>query len=111
MVLGAQIGPLPYPCLPACREARKAPPASPAPGVSLIIWTFPITVNILGEFPLQHPKRTRFRLFRAFPGAFRSFGSLFTYKIFRIFFVRSADNPHRMKSLVIPPNRDVSFLT
>lgn len=63
MVLGAQIGPLPYPCLPACREARKAPPASPAPGVSLIIWTFPITVNILGEFPLQHPKRTRFRLF------------------------------------------------
>ena len=60
---------------------------------------------------LQHPKRTRFRLFRPKPGAFRCFCPLLTRKIFRIFFVHSADRPHKLKSLVIPLSRDVSFLT
>ena len=40
--------------------------------------------------PLQHPKRTRFRLFRAFPGAFFSFSLLSGRKIFMPVFVHPA---------------------
>ena len=40
--------------------------------------------------PLQHPKRTRFRLFLAFPGAFRCFCPLLTCKIFGSVFVHPA---------------------
>ena len=61
--------------------------------------------------PLQHPKRTRVRLFRAESGAFFSFSLFCGCKIFRIFFVHSADRLHRLKSLVIPLSRDVSFFT
>ena len=40
--------------------------------------------------PLQHPKRTRFRLFLAFPGTFRCFCPLLTCKIFGSVFVHPA---------------------
>ena len=40
--------------------------------------------------PLQHPKRTRFCLFRAFPGAFSRFPLFWTCKISRPVFVYSA---------------------
>ena len=44
---------------------------------------------VLNRFhPLQHPKRTRFRLFRPKPGAFRCFYPLLTCKIFGSVFVR-----------------------
>ena len=46
---------------------------------------------VLNRFhPLQHPKRTRFRLFRPKPGAFRSFCPLLTYKISSSVFVHPA---------------------
>ena len=41
-------------------------------------------------YSLQHPKRTRFRLFLAFPGAFRCFCPLLTCKIFGSVFVHPA---------------------
>ncbi len=40
--------------------------------------------------PLQHPERTRFRLFLAFPGAFRCFCPLLTCKISGLVFVQPA---------------------
>ena len=40
--------------------------------------------------PLQHPKRTRFRLFRTISGAFRCFYPLLTCKIFGLAFVHLA---------------------
>ena len=40
--------------------------------------------------PLQHPKRTRFRPFGAFPGAFPCFCPLLTCKIFGLVFVQVA---------------------
>ena len=40
--------------------------------------------------PLQHPKRTRFRLFRPKPGAFRCFCLLLTRKICGLVFVQVA---------------------
>ena len=43
-----------------------------------------------GCTPLQHPERTRFRLFLAFPGAFRCFCPLLTCKIFGSVFVHPA---------------------
>ena len=39
--------------------------------------------------PLQHPKRTRFRPFSAFLGAFSRFSLFWTYKIFGLVFVHS----------------------
>ena len=41
-------------------------------------------------YPLQHPERTRFRPFGAFPGAFRCFCPLLTRKILGLFFVHLA---------------------
>ena len=41
-------------------------------------------------YPLQHPERTRFRPFGAFPGAFRHFWPLLTHKISGLFFVHLA---------------------
>ena len=41
-------------------------------------------------YPLQHPKRTRFRPFGAFPGAFPCFCPLLTCKIFGLVFVQVA---------------------
>ena len=61
--------------------------------------------------PLQHPERTRFRLFQLFPGAFRHFCPLLTCKIFGLVFVHCADMSHRLKPSVIPCRREVSFLT
>ena len=61
--------------------------------------------------PLQHPKRTRFRLFSAFPGAFLCFLPFWTCKILGPVFVHCADMPHRLKPSVIPCRREVSFLT
>ena len=43
-----------------------------------------------GCTPLHHPERTRFRLFLAFPGAFRCFCPLLTCKIFGSVFVHPA---------------------
>ncbi len=43
-----------------------------------------------GCTPLQHPERTRFRFFLAFPGAFRCFCPLLTCKIFGSVFVHPA---------------------
>ena len=40
--------------------------------------------------PLQHPKRTQFRLFRAFPGAFSHFLLFCGCKIYRLVFVHLA---------------------
>ena len=40
-------------------------------------------------YPLQHPKRTRFCPFLAFPGAFLCFLPCWTRKIFRLVFVHS----------------------
>ena len=37
--------------------------------------------------------------------------ALLTHKIFRIFFVHSADTAHKLNSLVIPHSLVVSFLT
>ena len=61
--------------------------------------------------PLQHPKRTRLRLFSHELGCVSLFLLVFGRKIFDIFFVHSADMVHKSKSLVIPLSRDVSFLT
>ena len=61
--------------------------------------------------PLQHPKRTRLRLFSHELGCVSLFLLVFGQKIFDIFFVHSADMVHKSKSLVIPLSRDVSFLT
>ena len=61
--------------------------------------------------PLQHPKRTRLRLFSHEIGCVSLFLLVFGHKIFDIFFVHSADMVHKPKSLVIPLSRDVSFLT
>ena len=61
--------------------------------------------------PLQHPERTRFRLFRPKPGAFRHFCPLLTRKICGSVFVHCADMSHRLKPSVIPCRREVSFLT
>ena len=61
--------------------------------------------------PLQHPERTRFRLFRTISGAFRCFCPLLTHKISGSVFVHCADMSHRLKPSVIPCKRDVSFLT
>ena len=41
-------------------------------------------------YPLQHPERTRFRLFRAFPGAFFPFSLFFGCKIPGLIFVHLA---------------------
>ena len=60
---------------------------------------------------LQHPERTRFRLFRPKPGTFRCFCLLLTCKICGLVFVHCADTPHRLKPSVIPCRREVSFLT
>ena len=61
--------------------------------------------------PLQHPKRTRLRLFSHEIGCVSLFLLVFGRKIFDIFFVHSADMVHKLKSLVIPLSREVSFLT
>ena len=71
----------------------------------------PPSTGLHRRFPLQHPKRTRFRLFRAESGAFSHFLLFFRRKIFRIFFVHSADTAHKLNSLVIPHSLVVSFLT
>ena len=63
------------------------------------------------RYPLQHPERTRFRLFRPKPGAFRHFCPLSTCKICGSVFVHCADMSHRLKLSVIPCRREVSFLT
>ena len=62
-------------------------------------------------YPLQHPERTRFRLFRLNLGAFSLFSPFWTCKIFKLVFVHCADTPHRLKPSVIPCRREVSFLT
>ena len=47
----------------------------------------------------------------AFFGLNRVRFALLTHKIFRIFFVHSADTAHKLNSLVIPHSLVVSFLT
>ena len=47
----------------------------------------------------------------AFFGLFRVRFALLTHKIFRIFFVHSADTAHKLNSLVIPHSLVVFFLT
>ena len=61
--------------------------------------------------PLQHPKRTRFRLFRAVPGAFFSFSLLSGRKIFALVFVQPAHSAYKLMPSVIPCRREVSFFT
>ena len=61
-------------------------------------FSHPVLPVLNCSHPLQHPKRTRFRLFRAESGAFSHFLLFFRRKIFRIFFVHSADIAHRLKS-------------
>ena len=62
-------------------------------------------------YPLQHPERTRFRLFLAFPGAFRCFCPFLTRKIFGPVFVHCADMSHRLKPSVMPCRRALPFPT
>ncbi len=54
--------------------------------------SLPLLYSSLSHPPptLQHPERTRFRLFRAFPGAFSRFPLFWTCKISRPVFVYSA---------------------
>ena len=52
-----------------------------------------------GCTPLQHPERTRFRLFLAFPGAFRCFCPLLTCKIFGSVFVHPAVQRSQVESI------------
>ncbi len=51
---------------------------------------YPFAPVLTCSHPLQHPKRTRFCLFRAFPGAFSRFSLFWTCKIFVLVFVHSA---------------------
>jgi hypothetical protein len=50
----------------------------------------PVAPALACSHPLQHPKRTRFCLFRLNPGAFSRFSHFWTRKIFGTFFVHSA---------------------
>ena len=73
-----------------------------------LIWFDPFsTVPI----PSSTQNAPGFAFFWPKPGAFPCFCPLLTCKIFGIFFVHYADRLHRLKSLVIPLSRDVSFLT
>ena len=75
-------------------------------------WFSHLVLPVPNRFhPLQHPKRTRLRLFSHELGCVSLFLLVFGRKIFDIFFVHSADMVHKSKSLVIPLSRDVSFLT
>ena len=61
--------------------------------------------------PLQHPERTRFRLFLAESGAF-SFSRCFSGAKFLDWFLCILPySDHRLKPSVIPCRREVSFLT
>ena len=62
------------------------------PSLSLLysVLSHPTSPVLNLPHPLQHPKRTRFRLFLAFPGAFRCFCPLLTCKIFGSVFVHPA---------------------
>ena len=61
--------------------------------------------------PLQHPKRTRFRLFRAFPGAFFSFSLLSAAKFSCRFLCILPHSGYKLKPSVMPCRREVSFFT
>ena len=63
-------------------------PSSLSPLYSIL--SHPPSSVLIRPHPLQHPKRTRFRLFRPKPGAFRHFCPLLTCKIFGPFFVHLA---------------------
>ena len=89
-------------------QAKEEPPS-----LSLLCNTLshPFSPASNRPHPLQHPERTRFRLFRPKPGAFRRFCPLLTCKICGSIFVHCANMPHRLKPSVIPCRREVSFLT
>ena len=55
-----------------------------------IVLLHPVAPALTCSHPLQHPKRTRFCLFRLNPGAFSRFSHFWTCKIFGTFFVHSA---------------------
>ena len=67
----------------------------------------PLTVLI----PSSTQNAAGFAFFGPIRVRFPCFFPFLTCKIFRIFFVHSADLVHRLKSLVMPLSRDVSFLT
>ncbi len=55
------------------------------------LWLFAPILSVPNRcHPLQHPKRTQFRLFRAFPDAFFSFLLVHGRKIFGLVFVHPA---------------------
>ena len=73
-----------------------------------LIWFDPFsTVPI----PSSTQNAPGFAFFGPIRVRFPCFFPFLTCKIFRIFFVHSADLVHRLKSLVMPLSRDVSFLT
>ena len=86
------------------KSVPRFPPSFPVFSIrSHLFPTVPIpssTQNAPG-FAFFGPIRVRFPCFFPF----------LTCKIFRILFVHSADLVHRLKSLVIPLSRDVSFFT
>ena len=53
-------------------------------------FSHPVLPVLNCSHPLQHPKRTQFRLFRAFPGAFSHFLLFCGCKIYRLVFVHLA---------------------
>ena len=61
--------------------------------------------------PLQHPKRTRFRLFRTISGAFFSFCCFLAAKFLPLFLCTLLHSIYKLKPSVMPCRREVSFLT
>ena len=69
-----------------------------------LIWLYPSPTVLI-------PSSTQNAPGFAFFGLNRVRFTLLTHKIFRIFFVHSADTAHKLNSLVIPHSLVVSFLT
>ena len=72
--------------------------------LGFLIWLYPSPTVLI-------PSSTQNAPGFAFFGLNRVRFALLTHKIFRIFFVHSADTAHKLNSLVIPHSLVVSFLT
>ena len=75
------------------------------------ILSHPSSTVFYRRHPLQHLERTRLRLFSPVIGCVSLFFLFWTCKISEPVFVHSAAKRYRLKSLVIPVRREVSFLT
>ena len=76
-----------------------------------IVLLHPVAPACNRSHPLQHPKRTRFRLFGAFSGAFLCFRPFGRAKVSGHFLFTLPHSGYKLKPSVMPCRREVSFLT